>query len=97
MDTHRAFIDEWRNYGDAQRIDPQMHRASEFAAYLTWLNASTRLHLRPQWTEEDILEEASSEEDNDYDMETRLGRQVEQGPVRDRVVISETFSITSRS
>ena len=87
MDTHRAHINEWRNYRGAQRIDPQMHRASEFAAYLTWLNASTRLHLRPQWTEEDIVDEPSSEEDNEYDMDTRHGRQVEHGPVRDRVVI----------
>lgn len=56
--------------------------------YLSWLYRSSRIHLRPTWTEQDITDEASDDEDTVYNIDARRGTHVEHAPVQDRVVRS---------
>lgn len=64
-----------------------VHRDGPFQDYLVWLEARTRLHLRPAWTEQDIAEIPDDVEGNNpYDIASRQGRQVEMGPAIARAV-----------
>ena len=55
--------------------------------YQAWYQRATRCRLRVQWTEDDYADiESSDNEDTTYDQTTHVGRQVEIGPIMDRVV-----------
>ena len=63
------------------------HMNHEFRRYQAWYQRATRCRLRLQWTEADYADiESSDDEDMAYDQSTRAGRQVEVGPILDRVV-----------
>ena len=63
------------------------HTNREFRRYQAWYQCATRCRLRVQWTEDDYTNiESSDDEDTTYDQSTRVGRQVEAGPILDRVV-----------
>ena len=65
--------------------EPHMNR--EFRRYQAWYQRATHYRLRVQWTEADYADiESSDDEDTAYDQSTRVGRQVEAGPILDRVV-----------
>ena len=59
----------------------------EYRRYQAWYQHATRCRLRLQWTEDDYADiESSDDEDTMYDQTTRVERQVEAGPILDRVV-----------
>ena len=63
------------------------HTNREYRQYQAWYQRATRCRLRLQWTEDDYADiESSDDEDTAYDQTTRVGRQVEAGPILDRVV-----------
>ena len=63
------------------------HMNCEFRRYQAWYQHVTHCRLRLQWTEDDYADiESSDDEDTAYDQTTRVGRQVEVGPILDRVV-----------
>ena len=63
------------------------HTNREFRRYQAWYQRATRCRLRVQWTEDDYADiESSDDEDTPYDQSTCVGRQVEAGPILDRVV-----------
>ena len=63
------------------------HTNREFRRYQAWYQRATRCRLRLQWTKADYADiESSDDEDTAYDQSTRAGRQVEAGPIFDRVV-----------
>jgi hypothetical protein len=66
----------------------------DFGAYVSWLHTSTRVHLRTRWTEDDILEEPDDVV-WEFDDAVRLGKRVDRGPVRDRVVTKLTHLVSS--
>jgi len=71
------------------------HTNREFRQYQAWYQRSTRCRLRLQWTEADYADiESSDDEDTTYDRSTRAGRQVEAGPILDRVVSQSTYFVT---
>ena len=63
------------------------HTNHEFRRYQAWYQCATLCKLRVQWIEDDYADiESSDDEDTAYDQSTRAGRQVEAGPILDRVV-----------
>ena len=61
------------------------HTNREYKRYQAWY--TTRCRLRLQWTEDEYTDiESSDDEDTVYDQATHVGRQVEAGPILDRVV-----------
>ena len=63
------------------------HMNREFRRYQAWYQRATCCRLRVQWTEADYANiESSDDEDTAYDQSTRAGRQVEAGPILDRLV-----------
>ena len=57
------------------------HTNREYRRYQAWYQGAT------QWPEDDYADiESSDDEDMTYDQTTRVGRQVEAGPILDRVV-----------
>ena len=67
--------------------DNEPHTNCEFRWYQAWYQRVTCCRLRLQWTEDDYADiESSDDEDMAYDQSTRAGRQVEAGPILDRVV-----------
>ena len=63
------------------------HMNHEFRWYQAWYQRAIRCRLRVQWTEADYADiESSDDEDTAYDQSTHAGRQVEAGPILDRVV-----------
>ena len=63
------------------------HTNREFRRYKAWYQHVTCCRLRVQWIEDDYVNiESSDDEDTVYDQSTRAGRQVEAGPILDRVV-----------
>ena len=63
------------------------HTNREYRRYQAWYQGATCCRLRPQWTQDDYADiESSNDEDTAYDQSTREGRQVEEGPILDRVV-----------
>jgi len=63
------------------------HTNREFRRYQAWYQRATHYRLRLQWIEDDYAYiESSDDEDMAYDQSTRAGRQVEAGPILDRVV-----------
>ena len=70
--------------------EPHMNR--EFRRYQAWYQRATCCRLRVQWTEDDYADiESSDDEDTTYDQSTRAGRQMEAGPILDRVLYKLTF------
>ena len=69
----------------------------EYRRYQAWYQRATHCRLRLQWTEDDYADiESFDDEDTAYDQTTRVGRQVETGPILDRVVSQlPYFSILS--
>ena len=68
------------------------HTNREFRQYQAWYQRATRCRLRVQWTEDDYTDiESSDDEDTTYDQSTRVGRQVEAGPILDRVVSQSPY------
>ena len=63
------------------------HTNREYRRYQAWYQRATRCRLRLQWIEDDYADiESSDDEDTTYDQTTHVGRQVEAGPILDRVV-----------
>ena len=63
------------------------HTNHEFRQYQAWYQCATCCRLRVLWIEDDYADiESSDDEDMTYDQSTRVGRQVEAGPILDRVV-----------
>ena len=61
----------------------ELHTNREFRRY----QRVTCCRLRVQWTEDDYADiKSSDDEDTAYDQTTRVGRQVEAGPISNRVV-----------
>ena len=70
------------------------HTNHEFRRYQAWYQRSTQCRLRLQWTEIDYADiESSDDEDTTYDQSTRAGRQVEAGPILDRVVSQSPYFV----
>jgi hypothetical protein len=84
---HQKYIDEWHKYDmNIVRIF-RMHTDRAYRTCLGWYQRATRIKLRQRWTDDDYADGGSSDdEDTVYDMHTREGSHVEQGPVLDRVV-----------
>ncbi|XP_066362641.1 uncharacterized protein [Miscanthus floridulus] len=62
------------------------HKNREFKRYQAWYQRATHCRLRLQWIEDDYAYiESSDDEDTAYNQSTRAGRQVEAGPILDRV------------
>ena len=84
---HNRYIDEWRTAERNDRYIETIHQNHLFSEYLRWLHRTYRLFLRPTWTEADIEDDRDSDEGrNPYDVQTRVGYQMEHAPLRDRVV-----------
>jgi hypothetical protein len=63
-----------------------LHTNSEYRRYQAWYHRATHPRLRLQWSLDDYVDiESSEDEDTAYDHSTRVGRQVEEGPILDRV------------
>ena len=63
------------------------HMNHEFRCYQVWYQRVARCRLRLQWTEDDYADiESSDDEDTAYGQPTRARRQVEAGPILDKVV-----------
>jgi hypothetical protein len=63
------------------------HMNKEYRRYQAWYHQVTHPRLRLQWSHDDYADiESSKDEDTTYDHSTRVGRQVEAGPILDRVV-----------
>ena len=84
---HQRYIDEWFLYEQNNMRIHAVYRDKAFGEYFVWLGQRTRIHLKPAWTEQDIVEIPSSDEgENPYDQATRVGRQVEVAPLLTRAV-----------
>ena len=71
------------------------HTNHEFRRYQAWYQRATHCRLRVQWTEADYADiESADDEDTVYDQSTRAGRQVEAGPILDRVVSQSPYFVT---
>jgi hypothetical protein len=63
------------------------HTNREYRRYQAWYHRATHPRLRLQWLHDDYADiESSEDEDTAYGHFTRVGRQVEAGPILDRVV-----------
>ena len=92
---HQSYIEEWEEMHDNLDDNNEPHTNREFRRYQAWYQRSTRCRLRLQWTKADYADiESSDDEDTTYDRSTRAGRQVEAGPILDRVVSQSTYFVT---
>ncbi|XP_012702784.1 serine/threonine-protein phosphatase 7 long form homolog isoform X1 [Setaria italica] len=83
---HQAYIDDWEDFHDNVDDNNELHTSSEYRQYQTWYQGATRHRLRAAWTEDDYADiHSSDDEDTVYDQSTRAGRQVEAGPILDRM------------
>ena len=83
---HQYYIEQWELLHDMDENN-ELHMNREYRRYQAWYQRATRCRLRLQWTEDDYADiESSDDEDTAYDQTTRVGRQVEAGPILDRVV-----------
>ncbi|XP_034583403.1 protein MAIN-LIKE 1 isoform X2 [Setaria viridis] len=83
---HQAYIDDWKNFDENVDENDEPHTNSEYRQYQTWYQGATRHRLRAAWTEDDYADiHSSDDEDTVYDQSTRAGRQVEAGPILDRM------------
>jgi hypothetical protein len=65
----------------------ELHTNSEYMRYQAWYHRVTHLRLRLQWSHDDYADiESFEDKDTAYDHSTRVGHQVEAGPILDRVV-----------
>ena len=70
---HQSFIEEWEEMHDNVDDNNEPH--------------TNRCRMRVLWIEDDYTNiESSDDEDTAYDQSTRARRQVEAGPILDRVV-----------
>ena len=83
---HQYYIEQWEQMHDNVDENNEPHTNREFRRYQAWYQRATRYRLRLQWTEDDYADIESSDEDTAYDQTTHVGRQVEVGPILDRVV-----------
>uniref|UniRef100_K4A0S3 Aminotransferase-like plant mobile domain-containing protein n=1 Tax=Setaria italica TaxID=4555 RepID=K4A0S3_SETIT len=75
---HQAYIEEWEQFHDNVDENDEPHT-----------NSATRHRLKAAWTEDDYADiHSSDDEDTVYDQSTRAGRQVEVGPILDRMRLS---------
>ena len=76
-------------------IEQRATHEPEYMRYQAWYQRVTRCRLWLQWTEDDYANiESSDDEDTAYDQSTHAGRQVEAGPILDRVVSQLTYFST---
>jgi hypothetical protein len=81
---HHYYIDQWELFEANVDDNEEPHTNSVYKEYQDWYEGVTRLRLRLQWTQADYAYiESSEDEDTTYDHTTRVGRQVEAGPVLD--------------
>jgi hypothetical protein len=84
---HHHYIDQWELFKANVDDNEEPHMNSEYRQYQAWYQGVTRPRLRLQWTKADYADiESSEDEDTAYDHTTHVGRQVEAGPILDRVV-----------
>uniref|UniRef100_K3XS37 SWIM-type domain-containing protein n=1 Tax=Setaria italica TaxID=4555 RepID=K3XS37_SETIT len=83
---HQAYIDDWEDFDENVDENDEPHTNSEYRQYQTWYQGATRHRLRAAWTEDDYADiHSSDDEDTVYDQSTRARRQVEAGPILDRM------------
>ncbi|XP_072150856.1 serine/threonine-protein phosphatase 7 long form homolog [Setaria viridis] len=83
---HQAYIDDWENFNENVDENDEPHTNSEYRQYQTWYQGATCHRLRAVWMEDDYADiHSSDDEDTVYDQSTRAGRQVEAGPILDRM------------
>uniref|UniRef100_K3YXU0 Aminotransferase-like plant mobile domain-containing protein n=1 Tax=Setaria italica TaxID=4555 RepID=K3YXU0_SETIT len=83
---HQAYIQEWDQFGDNVDENDEPHTNSAYRQYQSWYQGAMRHRLRAAWTEDDYADiHSSDDEDTVYDQSTRAGRQVEVGPILDRM------------
>uniref|UniRef100_K3YE39 Aminotransferase-like plant mobile domain-containing protein n=1 Tax=Setaria italica TaxID=4555 RepID=K3YE39_SETIT len=86
---HQAYIEEWEQVEDNMDENDEPHTNSEYRQYQSWYQGATRHRLMVQWTQDDYTDiQSSDDEDTVYDQSTRAGRQVETGPILDRMQLS---------
>jgi hypothetical protein len=84
---HHNYIEEWELFDANVDNNDKPHMNSEYRRYQAWYHRATCLRLRLQWSQADYVNiESSKDEDIAYDHTTRVGRQVEAGPILDRMV-----------
>ena len=84
---HHYYIEQWELLDANMDENDEPHTNREYRCYQAWYQGVTHCGLRLQWTEDDYADiESSDDEDTAYDQATRVGRQVEAGPILDRVV-----------
>jgi hypothetical protein len=84
---HHNYIEEWELFDANVDDNDELHTNSEYKRYQAWYHGVTRSRLRLQWSQADYADiESYEDEDTVYDHTTHVGRQVEAGPILDRVV-----------
>jgi hypothetical protein len=81
------YIEQWEllDANVDENDEPDMNH--ENRRYQAWYQGMTHCRMRLQRTEDDYANiDSSSDEDTAYDQTTRVGRQVEAGPILDKVV-----------
>ena len=84
---HQYYIEQWELLHDNVDENNEPHTNHEYRCYQAWYQRATHCRLRIQWTEDDYADiESSDNENTAYNQTTRVGRQMEAGPILDRVV-----------
>ncbi|XP_066322387.1 uncharacterized protein [Miscanthus floridulus] len=83
---HQNYIEKWEEVHDNMDENNEPHTNRKFWRYQAWYQRATCCRLWQQWTEDDYADiESSDDEDTAYDQSTRTGKQVQAGPILDRV------------
>uniref|UniRef100_K3YRP1 Aminotransferase-like plant mobile domain-containing protein n=1 Tax=Setaria italica TaxID=4555 RepID=K3YRP1_SETIT len=83
---HHAYIQEWDQFEENVDENNEPHTNSAYRQYQSWYQGAMRHRLRAAWTEDDYADiHSSDDEDTVYDQSTCAGRQVEAGPILDRM------------
>ncbi|XP_062208469.1 uncharacterized protein LOC133909959 [Phragmites australis] len=87
LHEHQHYINEFHHFEANNVIQPLEHDVEQFNWHLQLYHANYRVHLRPRWTQADMLEDESDDEaNNEFDKRVREGTEVEGAPVADWVV-----------
>jgi hypothetical protein len=84
---HHNYIEQYELFDANMDDNDEPHTNSEYRRFQAWYHKATHPRLRLQWLEDDYADiESSEDEGTAYDHATRVGRQVDTGPILDRVV-----------
>ena len=79
---HHCYIEQWELLDVNVDENDEPHTNREYRRYHAWYQRATCCRLRLQWTQDDYADiESFDDEDTAYDQTTRVGRQVEVGPI----------------